>query len=354
MEIPKITLTMLGASGSGKTLFLHGMYAMLSAGIANYFMYTSDPDDDIDLIDAWEILCEKGELPPANDVDGQKRHEFVLKYGIDPLLTIDCVDFRGGVTDGKRGDAKDTEEISERLQRTDSIYLVLDGQHVANWVAKIKNLGEDEIMTLNRATDPMKIARLTRFIDDAAQARRSRGRLAPSVVVLITKSDVIPDITGMPKGKALGIAARRLSTIVPIAYAKGITALICPVQIGAFGTDLHQPVNPADLDPVGLHQPFIFSLWRYLTEAISDDSEALRLLREQQSDASAKVSDLRGRFAGNFFHGKEIRDLEGDIGDKGRRIADVGDGISDAQSMVTRLMDQLGRLPIIKDGMLQV
>lgn len=354
MNVPKITLTMLGASGSGKTLFLHGMYAMLSAGVAGYFMYTDDPDDDIDLMDAWSLLSEEGELPPANSVDGQKQYQFVFKYGLDPLFSVDCVDFRGGVTDAKLGDAADVEQIRKRLQVTDSIYLVLDGGRVAEWILKIKDLAEDEVVTWNRATDPMRIAKLTQFIDKAAEARRSRGKLAPSVVILITKSDLIPDITGMPKPKALGIAARRLSTLVPIAYAKGITALICPVQVGTFGTDLHKPVNPADLDPVGLHQPFVFSLWHYLTEVIQEDNEALRLLRERQADEYAQLNELRGRFGARFFHGDKIRGREEDIADNGRRIGDLGSRLSDSQSMVTQLMNQLGSLPIIKDGLLQV
>jgi hypothetical protein len=341
---------MLGASGSGKTLFLHGMYAMLSAGVGGWFMYTWDPDDDTDIMDVWTLLNDKGEPPPPTDVDGQKRYEFVFNHGITPMIAIDCVDFRGGVADGRLGEAKDVAEMRERLQQTDSVYLVLDGGRLAEWLIKIKDLGEDERITRNPANDPMRIARLSRFVSDAAAARRSRGKLAPSVVVLITKSDLISGITGMPKGQALRLAAKRLHTIVPIAYAEGVTTLVCPVQVGRFGPDQHQRVKPEDLDPVGLHQPFIFSLWHYLTEAIEDDTETLRQLHEQNARAYQEINELRGRW---LTRGR-IGQLERGIEDAGRRISDLDNTINGAQSMVTQLMDQLSTLPIIRDGMLQI
>src|SRR5216683_6066403 len=146
MSIPKITLTMLGASGSGKTLFLHGMYATLSAGIAGFFMYTRDPDDDLDMMDVWRMLCKKGELPPATPVDEPNRYDFVFKRGFESLLGFDCVDFRGGVTDGKAGSAADVDEIRKRLLETDSIYLVLDGGHVAEWILRVKDLSDNEAL----------------------------------------------------------------------------------------------------------------------------------------------------------------------------------------------------------------
>ncbi|WFE29290.1 hypothetical protein O7623_08910 [Solwaraspora sp. WMMD791] len=350
MDTPTITLTLLGASGSGKTLFLHGMYATLSAGVAGYFVYTRDPDDDVDLMDVWDRLNDKGTLPPPTDMDGQKSYEFVFTHGIDPLLHIDCVDFRGGATDGKSGDADDSQAIHDRLLVSDSIYLVLDGEHLANWVLAIRDLDDVGASRPNRSRDPMKVAGLSRLIYTAVKARQEQGKLPPSLVLLITKSDLIEPITGMSRGTALSIAARHMKALVPIAYSDGMTSLVCPVQIGRLGTELHGTVDPDALDPVGLHRPFVFSLWYYLVEQIQNNRTALSYLREQRSDARQTVDELRSRLGGTLLHRGKIRAGERTVGTRDQQIQEVERELAALQSLADKLIAELGRLPIVTDG----
>ena len=351
MDTPTITMTMLGATGSGKTMFLHGMYATLSAGIAGYFVYTRDPDDDIDLMDTWDLLCEEGTLPPATD-EQPVNHDFVFKYGLNPLLSIDCQDFRGGAAlSSSRSGGPDVQQLRDRLAVSDTVYLVLDGGEVGRWIDTVVQAGGGAV---NRSRDPMKVAALSRFIQDAADARRARGKLAPSIVVLITKSDLLPEITGMSKGKALRVTLENLKELVPVVYSEGITALVCPVQIGRLGQHKHEAVDPSAIDPVGLHKPFAFSLWHYLTEGIQDYAAELDQLRASKTAAAQEIASLRTRFAAGLFHRNRMRSLDDDLDSAERQLIEVAGREQGAQAMVSQLMEQLARLPIIKDGKLQV
>ncbi|GHJ47135.1 hypothetical protein Cs7R123_44770 [Catellatospora sp. TT07R-123] len=353
-NIPKVNLTVLGASGSGKTLFMHGMYAAMSAGVANYFLYTKDPDDDIDLMDAWSALCETGELPPATSVDGQKRYDFVLKHGFDSLLTIDCVDFRGGVLDVKTTSADDAKEIHERLLVTDTVYMVLDGRHLGNWIAAIKDLPEGESLTLNPGSDPMRIAKMSRLLDDAVTARRARGQLAPSVVVLITKIDLIPALSGLEWKKARSIAVRQLQHIMPKIFQPGITALICPVQVGRFGLEQYTKVDPSEVDPVGVHLPFIFSLLYYLTETLQQQNAEMAAYRASQSESAAKLRELEGKFTAQLFQRGDMRRMREEIDQLDGRMSELGGRMSTDESTIAKLVEQLAKYPIIKDGRFQI
>jgi hypothetical protein len=348
MEIPKITMTMLGASGSGKTMFLHGMYATLSAGIAGYFVYTRDPDHDIDLMDTWDRLNDEGVLPPPTE-EVPTPYDFVLKHGITPLISIDCLDFRGGATDARSTSAADTAQLLNRLRISDTIYLALDGQHVGEWVNNLVPGGR-----ANRARDPMKVARLSMFIQQAAEARMASGKPAPSIVVLITKADVLPAVTGMRKAEALRLAVENMDQIVPVVYSQGITALVCPVQIGNFGIEKHNMVDPTTVDPVGLHRPFIFSLWHFLTEVIQSDEETMRAIADSRSAAHEELSQLKGGFWRELFNGSRISSLSQSLENWDQEKARVDQNIRTARDRAGVLMEQLAKLPILKDGKLQV
>ena len=58
-----IGITMLGSSGSGKTCYMMGMYAVMSLGVNGFNFTTQDPDDDLVLADQWENFAQKGIWP---------------------------------------------------------------------------------------------------------------------------------------------------------------------------------------------------------------------------------------------------------------------------------------------------
>src|SRR5271157_1839611 len=134
MATPELKLTMLGTTGSGKTMFLLGMYDTLSTGLHGYFLFTEDPDQGVDLNEAWEKLTEGGELPPATAVNQSKHYRFAFNHGFTPLVTIEWMDYRGGAITASTSSNADVSELQKQLQESDSIYIVLDGGKLANWL----------------------------------------------------------------------------------------------------------------------------------------------------------------------------------------------------------------------------
>jgi hypothetical protein len=240
----RITVTMLGTSKSGKTTYLLGMYATLSAGQDGFFLHADDPDLDLDLSESWDALMDEGLLPPPTPNE-PKTYPFVFKSGLTRLLDIDWLDYRGGaMTD--RTTASDAERLVSRLAASDSIYLTLDGALLAQGV------DERSFLTARRHT---KAERMTWFVQNAAS---KLGRV-PSLVVLVTKFDLVA--ARCPDGAAaVESAIDAARDILPIAFETGVTALICPVSLGDLGMPVAERVDPTSVAPRWVHKPMLFSM----------------------------------------------------------------------------------------------
>jgi hypothetical protein len=349
MTVPRITLTMLGATGSGKTTFLHGMYATLSAGVNGYFMYATDPDVDLDLAEAWQELCEDGTLPRPN-AEVPTGYEFRFLHGVLPLLEVDCVDFRGGAGT-ERGNREDSPAdialLRARIAASDAVFLVLDGQHVARWIA------DGARPHLNPATDRMRIARFSRAINGVIGERLAAGEPAPSLVVLVTKADLISRGTGMTTREALAVAAKHLANLVPVAAAEGVSAMLCPVQLGSFQGASETTVDPEAVNPKNLHNPVIFALLHYLTEGIVRHEQQIRQISGQIDEQSQEVARLSaGAFRGFFKRGL-IQAGSQRVRHWRDQIDRTADELSESRRRADLLAEELRHMPVYRSGKLQ-
>ncbi len=349
-QAPRITMTMLGASGCGKTTYLHGMYAVLSSGLNGYFLYATDPDKDLDLADAWDELCVAGTLPDATDVEPLD-YEFAFKHGMTTLLEIDFQDYRGGAgTERMRatGASADVAALKERLAISDTIILTLDGQHVAEWI----NDAADG--TRNRSGDPMHIARFSRAISTVVETHVQEGNQTPAIIVLITKTDLLAQITGRPTRDALDVVRRNLFDLVPV-LAHQVTVLLCPVQIGSFGLDREDAlkVRPDQVNPKNLHKPISFALMHYLTERLPRQQQALSGLDHRLDSQRQEVESLRNGFLGPWIKRGRINALESSIDTDRERRGETAGEISGARVWAEQMAEDLRTSPIYRDGKLQ-
>jgi hypothetical protein len=351
MSIPKITLTMLGANASGKTAFLLGMYMTLHRGIGGYGIITKDRDDHYDLRKAWATLNTQGEFPPPNGVDPIE-HNFIFRYGFDPLLDLDVLDFRGnaGLESARGASASaDVTQLRARLRKSDSVYIALDSEAVGQWIRR--GCKEE---TTPWAED---IAEFGSYVSEAAQAQRKDGRPGISLVVLLTKADRLPDITGLSKGDASVKATDNLENLLEVAFYPGVTTLVCPIQLGNLGPAPTKPgqahrIDPSRMDPRFLHKPVIFSLMHYLSEQVVIDSVRLERAEADQAAAREEVERLQNAYLGfgSWFNSKQIRDVGGQIDEGMRGAREINAGLASARERADQLMSELNGLPIIKDG----
>lgn len=344
MNLPKLTVTMLGTTRSGKSTYLLGMYATMSAGVRNYFAFTEDPDQDLDLSDAWELLNDTGQLPPPNDIDQSVWYSFQFKHGLDTLLGVDWMDYRGGAMKDRSDSAADVGELHERLGRSDSIYLVLNGESIGDWIA-----GTVPTPKIQR---DLLLPRMSTMVQRAVDNRKAAGLPPPSLVLLITKADLVGEKNDGDLPGALAEAVKRLKELLQVAYQEGVTALICPVQIGVFGPSSGNQVNVEDIEPVGLHRPILFSFLHYLTEGVGAHRDELRRMEESKDGAYAELNSLRNGFMGGLFRAGRIRAAQDQVDRAGSSIADLERQIGRTDAQLELLAAELAGQPILRDGRL--
>ena len=343
MTVPDLTLTMLGATSSGKTTFLLGMYDILSTGLHGYFTFTEDPDQAVDLRDAWDLLIDEGELPPPNETDQSKYYRFVFSHGFNPLVTIDWMDYRGGALDDRTTSAADVAELRDRLNRSDSIYLVLDGGNLAKWL--------DDPAKLAFVQRKLQVRAMSDQVLRAMRHRQEQKLPFPSVVVIITKADLLrgPD-RGV--GEALAQVVDKLRDLLPVVWAQGITAVVCPVKVGNFGEESTGIVDVSTIDPVGLHRPMIFSLMHYLTIGLGGRAMEMDQTTASLTEVEQELAALNRGFSG-VIHGRKAAQLKGQAATYTNRIVTQQQQSQSDQALIGRLSEELRGHPIIRNGELE-
>ncbi|MFB6892480.1 hypothetical protein ACFCX4_24575 [Kitasatospora sp. NPDC056327] len=348
MTVPKLTLTMLGASGSGKTAYLHGMYNRLSMGVQGYYLYATDPDLDLDLAEDWARLRRTGAMPKATS-ERPIGYEFVFRRGMRDLMTIDCVDFRGNAALDRRSAAEDVALLEDRLSVSDSIILALDSEHVAEWVRHGAPGG------LDRDDDPMEISRFSRAISRVFSNRLAEGEPVPGVTVLLTKADLLAERTGMRAAEALQTVGRNFPKLVPVLAgdgADGVTVALCAVQLGNFGAAAQATVDASRIAPKNLHLPVIFSLRHYLSEGIVRNRQEMGRLSASLDASRGELAALSQGFLGGFFKGAEKTNARQQIDRLVSSSSATAADLQKAQERCRELDDELRGIAIYRDGRL--
>lgn len=307
-DVPHVQVTMIGNTGSGKTTYLIGMYAEMSVGINNYFL-TSDQDTHVDLTSAWSALIEEGLLPKGTE--DSKSFQFMFRYGMTPLLSLEWIDYRGGAVRGKSDDP-DTVGLLNRLGESDSLYLTLDGALLASVLAGERNAER----RLREAT-----AQYNNMLTTVSDQRKAENLIPPSVVLLVTKSDLLIDhLDGDPDERR-----RTLVDWISARFAQIIEpdrdVAVCIVSLGEIGDEPAGRVDTQLVDPVRIHKPMVFTLFSYYRRAamLFDALEArenearMRHAMELQMVAEPGLNRLLGR--------NRSRELEARVGESTARRA---------------------------------
>jgi len=119
-----ITLTILGKSGSGKTVFLSSMYHHLAEGSMGFSVAATNDKTDRVLGGAIEDLILKKEVP-AGTTENSLTYGFCLKFNGQPIADIDCFDYRGGAIDDE-AESEAGAILSKRIANSDIVMWLID------------------------------------------------------------------------------------------------------------------------------------------------------------------------------------------------------------------------------------
>ena len=97
MKLEDIKTTILGTTGSGKTSYLLGMYAVMQTGVQGFTLSARDMDMGLDLIERWEqLIALKGEDRwPSPNAAMIEHYAFDFSYGFRPIQGLELIDYRG-------------------------------------------------------------------------------------------------------------------------------------------------------------------------------------------------------------------------------------------------------------------
>jgi hypothetical protein len=332
---------MLGGTGSGKTTYLIGMYAHLSAGLENFFLHAVNHDVDIELSSAWSAMIEDGLLPQANTEEGGiQTYDFIFRYGLDPLLTLNWIDYRGGAL-RDRSEKQDVSSLLSRLSQSDSVYITLDGALLA------------DVLTTDRGADRRlqdAVGRYARLISEISDKRREEDLIPPSIVVLVTKGDLLrPLLPGNAQERRQQVREWMVDLLKQCFRDDWDTA-VCIVSIGSIGRPSSSRVDPNTIDPASIHKPMVFSLYSYYRRAAVAFRHEVNRVQEAGTDRLKQRDEIRGRTVRRLLGATELKKLETELGELNRYYDLLQRLVSECQYRSDILADELIDTPMHING----
>jgi hypothetical protein len=291
MQLPTFKVTMLGGTGSGKTVFMSAMYTMLRDGNHGIAIRALNGDVDLELGDNIETLIRFNKWP-LNTEKSQMRYDFELLLRNRPIARIDWVDYRGG-------DMRDPQikegavALVERLRESHSII----------WMVDLTKLNSGNLDSM-RARIETSVGRMAALCRDALM-NNDKPR---AWVFVRTKADTVRGADGKPDWEtACKELIQHLGPTIDIAYAgKYSRAAAIPVSsVGRLsnGTD-------GDLlgdDPTLVEWPLILSL-AFLLDAEVSRLEQWKRETEEWRDAvrPGNIEALIRRFLARGLKEEEL------------------------------------------------
>jgi len=350
-DTPTVTVTMLGTSGSGKSTFMLGMYAILAGGVRGYFAHASH-DDHMQLMDQWDLLYDDGRLPPPTP-ERTRNYRFNFMQGIEPLLGIDWMDYRGGAL-SDRATSSDTAELITRMAASDCVYLVLDGTVVAEWVRGMVDaaIAARSLPELGRLRRKLRVEDMTSMLLRSINERANEGKPPPALVVVITKMDTLTTVSKLPQHETMGLVRDYLPDLLPAAHAEGVSALLQPVQLGHFGTERTEVVDKDSVAPRDLEKPFIFTFLEFLTNRIADESQFLDAVTKRHAEGDLELAAVKRRFGAQFFQRQRLDQLNNQQQQLVKEAERTRAALLQMQNRAERLQADLRDAWIIRSGRL--
>ena len=121
----KITVTMLGKSGCGKTVFLSSLYHQLAEGSFGFTAAASNDRTDRELGGAIAKFYLDSEAPEGTQ-ENSRTYAFSLMFEGEVVAEIDCFDFRGGAISDDAEASESGKILQQRIANSDIVMWLVD------------------------------------------------------------------------------------------------------------------------------------------------------------------------------------------------------------------------------------
>ena len=242
-----LKITMLGASGSGKTCYMLGMYAEMVNGIQRGLTINSvDLDVGAKLLNQWErlVMGEDDRWPPGN-TSGTEEYSLNFIYNTKPIMRFNWMDYRGGaMTD--TADASDVKTLIDRLVASDCTLLCVPAEAIAQDYSPVIGV-------------KFKTNRMNDLLARVATDNNPTDRNPFPLVIVLTKYDEIADTVSQDD------LIKRTKRLFPSLFVNESIwdVAICPVSLGL---QLVHDKSSGEINPFNLHLPVAFAVWHKLVK----------------------------------------------------------------------------------------
>ncbi|SDM01704.1 hypothetical protein [Nonomuraea jiangxiensis] len=280
-NLPTLTISMIGASGSGKSTYLHALYATMTRGVDNCNLHERNNNADVSLVEAWHELGQ-GTLVPRT-LDKPTNYTFVFSREMSPSAILDWTDFRGGALHDFVGvdGSLDAQFLLDKISLSNAIFVTLDGEHFR------KPVSGERREPLARE---MVIHRISSVLTETLTRRTARGLAWPSIAILLTKADLID--WGGGSGRTLTGVIHEIRDLLPVAFQPRVCTAVCPVTVGPLQPMPGGHARPDGVDPNDVHLPLLFAMTYYYRAAAHQEDLHLRELASRRNGIGAQMAAL--------------------------------------------------------------
>ncbi len=240
---PAFKVTMLGDSGSGKTVFMSSMYARLREGHRGIAIKAINDNVDLELGDTMERLYLYNKWPPGTDLS-QKKYDFELLVSGHTVARVDWVDYRGGAL-LEEPESEGGKALAQRLHESHAIIWMVDMTRLTS--TKVDGMKE------RIQTRVARMAAICRHaVEDADQPR--------AWIFVRTKGDTVRGLDGKPDWqKACSDLLQHLGPTTEVATSgRNSRAAALPISsVGRLSSAGDQLVGD---DPSFVEWPLLLSL----------------------------------------------------------------------------------------------
>lgn len=298
-------IAMLGASNSGKTVFMTAMYNLLNKGRKGFSLTASNPksrefDKDTHnyLIDNWKkITQDKTWVMPNLGID---QYSFSFEKGDNTLVYFDFIDYRGSSLAGsENSDDQEVYRVLEKhLMDSQIVMCCIPGDY---W----NEVNENGFSTINAELENIRF-----FLRALKKRKNDLKRGLPPVIILTTKFD---NCKSLDKSTLKELIKEEFNTL----FYDDSNWLISTmgVTLGENLTDFNEDLTKAKISPKGMIQPFVFAIYFIF-------SQIQKIHEKEKSSHEKSAIELGGGWFGFFdwlnsrsidSHNSQVRKHQEDI-----------------------------------------